>query len=120
MLGNARMNLSRHDFRAAVLNCATSVEVMLKKMVADYFTSTYTTGELQEYVMKQADGYSKLLELCKKLKISLSGMTYVQESIMKVRHRVIHGGYVPTCEEADKAYKTTRQVLSARSVPMFE
>ena len=45
MLGNARMNLVRNDTRAAVLNCATSLEVMLKRKVADYFDTTKTAGE---------------------------------------------------------------------------
>lgn len=120
MLGNARMNLYRHDRRAAVLNCATSLEVMLKRKVADYFDSTNTTGDLQEYVLKQADGYAKLVDLCKKLKISLNGLSNVQESVMKIRHRVIHGGYVPSYEEANRAYNETRLALSAIGVPIFE
>ena len=97
MLGNARMNLVRNDTRAAVLNCATSLEVMLKRKVADYFDTTKTAGELQEYVLRQVDGYAKLVDLCKKLKISLSGLSDVQDSVMKIRNRVIHGGYVPIC-----------------------
>ena len=88
--------------------------------MADYFDSTNTTGDLQEYVLKQADGYAKLVDLCKKLKISLNGLSNVQESVMKIRHRVIHGGYVPSYEEANRAYNETRLALSAIGVPIFE
>lgn len=120
MLGNARMNLSRHDLRAAVLNCATALEVMLKKRVAGYFDANETTEDLQEYVMKQADGYAKLVELCKKLRISLIGLDNVKENVMRVRHRVIHGGYVPTYEEANLSYNETRKALREMEVTMFE
>ena len=120
ILGNARMNLVRNDTRAAVLNCATSLEVMLKRKVADYFDTTKTAGELQEYVLRQVDGYAKLVDLCKKLKISLSGLSDVQDSVMKIRNRVIHGGYVPTYEEAYKAYSVARIALSVVHVPVFE
>ena len=120
MLGNARLNMSRHDLRAAVLNCATALEVMLKKRVAEYFEANETTDELQEYVMKQADGYAKLVELCKKLRVSLTGLPNVQETVMKVRHRVIHGGYVPSYEEANLTYSHTRKALKGLGVKMFE
>ncbi len=120
MLGNARMNMARHDTRASILNCATSIEVMLKKMISFYFEETHITVELQDYVLRQADGYSKLVELCKKLKLSLDGLPNVQETVMKIRHRVIHGGYVPSFEEANKAYKDTREALKVINVPLFE
>ena len=120
MLGNARMNMARHDTRASILNCATSIEVMLKKMISDYFVETHTTVELQDYILRQADGYSKLVELCKKMKLSLGGLPNVQETVMKIRNRVIHGGYVPSFEEANKAYKDTRESLKVMNVPIFE
>lgn len=71
-------------------------------------------------VMKQADGYAKLVELCKKLKISLTGLDNVKDNVMRVRHRVIHGGYVPTYEEANMAYSETRKALRVLGVAMFE
>lgn len=37
-----------------------------------------------------------------------------------VRNRVIHGGYVPTRQEASVAYDNTRQALSVLKTPMFE
>lgn len=120
MLGNARMNLSHHDMRAAVLNCATSIEITLKKKISEYFRAIQTTIELQEYVLKQADGYAKLVELSKKLKISLTGLPNVQETVMNPRNRVIHGGYVPSHQEANLAYRDTREVLKALNVPLFE
>lgn len=120
MLSNAQMNLSRHDWRAAVLNCATAIEVMVKKKVIAYFDAAGVPNELREHVLKQADGYKRLHDLCKSLSISMSGMPDVEAEVMKVRHRVIHGGYVPTYEEANKAYICTRQALTAMDVPMFE
>ena len=116
MLGNARTNLARNDLRAAVLNCATSLEVMLKRKVADH----YDELQSQEVALKQADGFKKLMELCKKLKIPTSGLSDVQEAVIQIRHRVIHGGYVPSKEEARRAYSVTRAALREMDVPIFE
>ena len=120
MLSNAQINLSRHDKRAAVLNCAIAIEVMVKKKVMAYFDAVAVPDELREHLLKQADGYKRLRDLCKSLSISLAGMPNVEEKIMKVRHRVIHGGYVPSHEEANSVYLCTRQALAALNVPMFE
>ena len=120
MISNAQINLSRHDWRAAVLNCATAIEVMVKKKVMVYFDVAAVPDELREHVLKQADGYKRLRDLCNSLSISLAGMPNVENDIMKVRHRVIHGGYVPTFDEAYKAYSCTKQALTALKVPMFE
>ena len=120
MLWNARTNLSHHDMRATVLNCATSIEITLKKKISDYFDANHTPNELQEYVFKKADGYAQLVELSKKLNISLIGLPNVQETVMNPRNRVIHGGYVPSYEEATIAYRDTRGLLQLLNVPLFE
>ena len=120
MLWNARTNLSHHDMRATVLNCATSIEITLKKKISDYFDANHTPNELQEYVFKKADGYAQLVELSKKLNISLIGLPNVQETVMNPRNRVIHGGYVPSYEEATIAYRDTRGFLQLLNVPLFE
>ena len=120
MLGNAQMNILRHDWRATVLNCATAVEVTIKKKIIAYFDESSVPVELREYILKQADGLPKLKALCKSLSISLTGLPNVQDEIMKIRHRVIHGGYVPTPEEANKAYECARLALESQKAPIFE
>lgn len=120
MVGNARMNLLRQDYRAVVLNCATSLEVMLKRKVADYLEENHISRELRDYVLKRIDGYAKLVEISLELKIPLSGLPNVKETVFRIRNRVIHGGYKPSYEEANKAYSDTREALRVMSVPMFE
>ena len=120
MLGNAQMNMSRHDTRAAVLNCATAIEVMLKKRIIAYFDSNAVPTCLKDHVLKKADGYRKLKDLCKSLSISLAGMPNVQVDVMEIRHRVIHGGRIPTFEEANTALECTRKTLAVMKEPMFE
>ena len=120
MLNNAQINLSRNDRRSAVLNCATAIEVMIKKKVITYFDAVAVPNELKNHVLKRADGFKKLRELCKSLSISLAGLPNVEDDIMKIRHKVIHGGYVPSYEEAYTAYSCTRQALAALDMPMFE
>lgn len=120
LLGNARMNLSRHDVRAAVLNCATAIEVSLKKKIQLYLEDNHTTSEIQVFVLKRADGYTRMVDLCKRLKISLGRLPNVKETVFNIRNRVIHGGYVPSIKEANTAYQCTREVLNELKMPMFE
>lgn len=120
MLDNARRNLSRKDFRSTVLHCATAIEFRLKKLLVAFLDVKITDKTIKEYVLKQADGYSKLVELCKKCSIPLDGVPNVKETIFDVRNRVIHGGYLPTYHEANVAYENTRQTLSILKTQMFE
>lgn len=120
LLDNANNNLLRYDWRASVLNCATAIEVMMKKRIMDYFQGTEVPVNLQKHVLKQADGFSKLRDLCRALSIQLHNMPNVQDEIMAIRHRVIHGGYEPTHKEAYGAYKCAQQTLKVLNVPIFE
>lgn len=120
LLDNARGNLFRHDFRATVLNCATAIEIALKQKVSVYCTSNHTAFELQNYLLKQADGYSKLVGLCKAICVSLEGLPSVEETVIKIRNRVIHGGYTPSYSEAKTAYTDTRYSLATLGISMFE
>lgn len=79
-----------------------------------------TDNSLKEYILRQADGYSRLVDLCKRCSVSLEGLPDVKETVIDIRNRVIHGGYVPTRGEANKAYENTRQALDVLKTPMFE
>lgn len=120
LLDNARVNLLRQDTRASVLNCATVIEIVLKRIVSDYCELNHWASELKNYVLKQADGYSKLVGLCKALGVSFTGIPNVEESVVKIRNRVIHGGYTPSYIEANTAYQHTRETLSILGIAMFE
>ena len=120
MVDNARMNLSRQDTRSAVLHCATAIEFVLKKLVIAYLDAKVSDNSLKDFVLRQADGYSRLVELCKRCSISLAGLPNVKETVVDIRNRVIHGGYVPLRQEANKAYEDTRQALAVLKTPMFE
>ena len=120
MLDNARVNLSRRDTRSAVLHCATAIEVALKKLTVSYLDVTVTDNSLKEFILRQSDGYSRLVDLCKRCSVSLEGLPDVKETVIDIRNRVIHGGYVPTRGEANKAYENTRQALAVLKTPMFE
>lgn len=120
MLDNARVNLSRKDTRSAVLHCATAIELVLKKLIIAYLDATVSDNSLKDFVLRQADGYFRLVELCKRCSISLAGIPNVKETVVDIRNRVIHGGYVPTRQEANKAYEDTRQALAVLKTPMFE
>lgn len=120
MLDNARRNLDYHDTRASVLNCATAIEITLKRMVSGFLDSAETKEPIKNYVMKQADGFSKLVGLCKRFLLPIEAMPNVQESVFTIRDKVIHGGHVPSYKEAQKAYDNCRETLKALKVSLFE
>ena len=120
MLNNARINFAHHDTRSTVLNCATAIEVMLKKKVYAYFDKNNIPQNLRDYVSNKADGFGELIKLCKKLSINLIGMPNVEFVVFHIRNRVIHGGYIPSYEEAQTAYDNTKEALKVLNVPMFE
>lgn len=120
LVDNARINLSRHETREAVLNCATAIEVILKKKLTTYFDSTTVSDSFKEYLVKKFDGFNKLALLCNKCSISLDDLPDVKKTIVDIRNRVIHGGYMPSFEEAYKAYKDAKIALTALNVQMFE
>lgn len=120
ILDNARINLSHQDTRATILNCATVIEIMLKKIISAHLNSVSSSSALTDYVMRQADGYTKQVELCKKFSLPLRDMPKIHETVIALRNRVIHGGYVPTTQEAQTAYDNTRSALAEHNVQMFE
>ncbi len=120
MLNYARINIDNRDTRAAVLNCATSIEVMLKRMIGAYFEENSTLQSLSDYVLRQTDGFDKLVGLCKVLSISVEGISNVKKTVIDIRNRVIHGGYIPSKEESRKAYEDTRNALNVMKEPIFE
>ena len=120
MLNNARINIAQHDTRATVLNCATAIEVVLKRKVSAYLDKNRVPQALREYVLKQADGYEKLTGLCKKLCINQTRMPNVKKAVMEIRNRVIHGGHIPSNDESQTAFEKTKEALEVLNVPMFE
>lgn len=120
MLDNARINLTHDDTRAAVLNCATAIEVTLKRLVSTYIKDNNLPQPLIDYAAKHSDGFVKLNDTCKKLGINLEGLPNVRETVMGIRNRVIHGGYIPSNKQSQVAYGKTRMALRVLNVPMFE
>lgn len=120
LLDNARINLSHHDTRATVLNSATAIEIVLKTIITKYLDKINVPGPIKKHVLNKVDGYSNLVDLCKKFSLPYKGEHNLQKTVIDIRNRVIHGGYVPEYKEASRAYNETRSTLMALDIPMFE
>lgn len=120
MLDNAYRNLSVQDTRSAVLNCATAIEIMLKKMISRKLDTIVFDDKLKDGLLKDANGFTKLVELCKKCSIPLGDIPKLKDSVFGIRNRVIHGGYVPDSRESKNIYEISRRVLSEHNTPLFE
>ena len=120
LLDNARINLSHHDTRATVLNSATAIEIVLKAVITKHLDNSKVPFQIKKLVLDKADGYSNLVDLCKKFSLPYKGEHNLQKTVIGIRNRVIHGGYTPEYQEALTAYNDTRSTLIALDIPMFE
>ena len=120
LLDNARINITHNDYRAAVLNCATAIEIPLKRELSLFLDEATTSSCLKDFVLSKADSYSRQKDLCKKFAIPVGAHTDAQRLVFDIRHKVIHGGYRPTYQEATNAFQCTNKVLLSLNVPIFE
>lgn len=106
----ATVNYKMGDYRDAVLNCATAVEVTLNLKLKNYLSKTNTAQDIIEYILKKTNGYDKYKQLFMSLLISKINWGDL-DLIMKMRNRVIHGGYGPSKNDALKIWHQTRAFL---------
>lgn len=106
----ASVNYKMGDYRDVVLNCATAVEVTLKRKLQYYLSSTNTPSELADHILKKTNGFDKYRQLFASLSIPSINWNDL-DWIMKMRNRVIHGGYSPLQNESQKVLEKTRSFL---------
>ena len=119
LLADVKRCLARCEYREVVLNCATIIEITLKEQIEAYLDKQGTADDIKKYVLKSADGFSKILEIMKKFGISTDNCGTIKQGTADIRNRVIHGRHFPTKEEADQAIKDAKLIMKQYNVPLF-
>lgn len=120
LVTKANNDLRSNDYRGCVLNCASAIEVTIRRELERYLEDNHIPEELVAYIFGQANGYLKYIELLKKLKLPTSNNDQVTKNVMNIRNRVIHGGFTPEFKAAENCLKITRDFLRNQKVKMFE
>ena len=120
LVTKANNDLRSNDYRGCVLNCASAIEVTIRRELERYLEDNHIPEELVVYIFGQANGYVKYIELLKKLKLPTSNNDQIKINVMDIRNRVIHGGFTPDFKAAENCLKITRDFLRNQKVKMFE
>lgn len=109
----------RHEYREAILNCSTIIEKTLKEQIAKYLDSVNTVEIVKNQILDSADGFRKILMVMKKFGLMVDNCNAIEERTIKVRNRIIHGGYFPTNEQTSQAIEDAKLIITQYNVPIF-
>ena len=109
----------RHEYREAILNCSTIIEKTLKEQIAKYLDSVNTVEIVKNQILDSADGFRKILMVMKKFGLMVDNCNAIEERTIKVRNRIIHGGYFPTNEQTSQAVEDAKLIITQYNVPIF-
>ena len=119
LLANVKNFYARSEYRETILNCATIIEKTLKEQIAKYLDSVNTVEIVKNQILESADGFRKILMVMKKFGLMVDNCNTIEERTIKVRNRIIHGGYFPTNEQALQAIEDAKLIIAQYNVPIF-
>lgn len=95
------------NWRAAVIDAATGVEVA----ISDVVRMRIGDPKLAEWILRNNSMLGRLSALVKELGVDLPGA--IREDLIEVRNRVVHKGIQASEDEADRAIRVARMVIDA-------
>lgn len=119
LLKEAQRAIYAEDYRQAVLDSATSLEICLANMLKNNLN--IIDNNLRDTILRKYGSISEKRKLLKTLNIQLplSNNDY-QEGIEALRNRAIHAGHLPNSSEAKKAYKVASDTIQTLILDKFE
>lgn len=117
LLLSAHQEMHINNYRNAILNCASAIEVALKKYIYSYIDSETDNDSLKQYILKKIDGFSKIEDFLSKNNLKRHNNEI--KDFMILRNRVIHGGYMPTKSDATDFINLIKEILVIYQVPHF-
>ena len=119
LLADVKRCLARCEYREVVLNCATIIEKTLKEQIAKYLDSVNTAEIDKNQILDSADGFKKIYTVMKKFGLVIDNSNAIEERTIKVRNRIIHGGYYPSQDQAMQAIENAKLIMKQYNVPLF-
>lgn len=91
LLNKAEEFLFTHDYRNALLNYATIVDVTLKQQIFNRITEDISFSKEAKDIVSEANGFRKFIQIMALLKIPIYRDKWIEE-LMKKRNKIIHEG----------------------------
>ncbi len=119
LMSNVNRCYVRNEYREVILNCATIIEITLKKQISEYLDKICTVENVKKYILYSANAYDKIVNVMKNISIQVDCCKRVKESTIDIRNMVIHAGYFPKKIEAEKAIEDAKLIMKQYNVPLF-
>lgn len=110
LLARAIMQANTENYRSAVLDSATSVELTLVSAIERWGRDHGSEGRVTELLLK-GKTLGGLIELASGLSIPVPNDT--RRSLVEARNRVMHRGYTPGGDEASAAIRVAEAIVSS-------
>ena len=119
LLADVERAFVRCEHREVILNCATIIEKTLRDQVIEYLEQKQTDDKIIFHIRKTLDGFSKIKKAMRNLSLPLNGINEIESGTINLRNRIIHGGYIPNKEEAEKAIVDAKDIIKQYNVSLF-
>ena len=117
LFDNALDYESENDYRACVLNCATLIEILLKKSLDKGIRENVSNQKLANKLIEKADGYDKIRNNLKLLSLN---PRINADPVFNIRNAIIHKGYMPKAEKVKEILNIAKEMISYYNVPYFD
>lgn len=99
--------LEINDFRKAVLDSSTSLEMYFSQLIGDKVKGD---KEFVDFLLRNLSGLRKKREALEAMRIEILKQDYPRQ-VENLRNKVIHAGYLPTEEEAVKCLTVVKHLF---------
>jgi hypothetical protein len=108
LLAKAVSSLFEENYRSAILDAATAVELTLSKGIENKIKSHGADVKLSELLLKNKT-LGALIQLAREFGLVLPAN--VTPNLVEKRNKVMHQGYIPSQEDANAATEVSRKII---------
>ena len=116
LLFESNVALLNGDYRRSVLDSATSLEVMLSRLLKVHLNCD---EPLLTEILRKYNSIAQRLQLLRTIGLKLMDTNSYRE-VETLRNYAIHAGREPTNEQAREAFKTVKQFVNNMNKEYFE
>lgn len=110
-------NQFRLDYRACILNCATLIEILLKRDLERNIKLCVSLESLRNRITKDSNNYDKIKGYLR----DISQLPQIDaDYLFIIRNRIIHGGYTPLEKDASNVIKTAKEFIDYYHPDLYE
>jgi hypothetical protein len=116
LLRDSIFHKNRKDFRRAILDSSTAIEIALTERIKDELSTRNINDEnLTDSFLKKYHSLRGRIELLKTLNVKLPRSKKDYDEFSNMRNRSIHAGYISNHSEAEKAVELAIDTLNTFS-----